>query len=1017
MFEENYTRSNKPKKNPFKDIAKKTILFFVLVGRAIKRAFHKAAVALHISRKNSHNANSGVSSETVVFDHVPSADHRSHSVSARLQETRAVPHISKEHLSGEGKEHINMFRPRRQKNGVFISVLLTAFKLILIGIFMVGAAGVGTIIGVAKAYMETTPTLDTQRIEDQAETSFIYDSNNEIITAYTGIENRDWASLDEIPEKLRQAVIAIEDVRFLNHDGVDLKRLLGAFLSNLMNDNVQGGSTITQQLIKNRMLTTERTYKRKIQEAYLAMQLEKEYNKDQILEAYMNTIFLGESNYGVKAAAQDYFHKSLDELTLRESAMIAGITQYPYSYDPRRCYYVKKDPKPVDDRTDKVLMQMYKAGFITKDEYDQAMKETVFVYDIADVSKMYDYPYFVEYAVYDVITHFLKQQSLQDTKENRAVIENEIRTSGYKIYTTVDPKVQIALQESINNWDDYPELKDENDAVKHSTNADGSVTETVEPQAAAVIVDHKTGQIKALVGGRPTPKVKKTLNRAYQTTMPVGSSIKPIAVYAPAIDKGASDGTVVPNMPVKIEGWDDGGKGYPSGGASKYGPVTLRTGLVSSLNSATAFTLLDLVKLDDSYNYLVGMGINPNHIQKTGSGLALGASGITPVEMAGAYATIANGGVYKEPLAFTRVEDKDGNVILNADDVRVENPVFKESTAFIVTDMLVNAVRSGTGKNAKIDGMTVGGKTGTNQDAKGVFFAGITPYYTATLWIGHDDYEPLKSDVYASSSAAPLWKDFMSKILEGMPDAKIIDKTPEELGLVEKDICSVSGKLATAACHADENHPPQKAYFIKGTEPTEECDVHQLVTICPDSGKIATPYCDGTLVPQSFVYLPADSIYWRYRSDEERIKYMPNLRLMPENGIPVTQIDPSDPIYYQFYCDIHNAEWFQEKSNRENAVNIANAQISTSGNVLSDPIYVMSSEDRNSLTNKIAELQQLIADVVSTSGAIEQKTSELKSLTDRLVVLYTPPPTPSPTPTPAPIETPAITETPTTTTP
>ena len=1000
MFEENNTRSNKPKRNPLKNIAKKIAVFFVSAGQAIKLVFHKATAAFHISRKNNHNISSSATSETVVFDHVPTNGHRAHAPSARLQETRAVPHISKEHLSGEGKEHINMFRPRRQKNGVFISVLLTSFKLILVGVFMVGAAGVGTIVGVAKAYMETTPTLDTERIEDQAETSYIYDMNGEQITAYTGIENRDWASLDEIPIKLQQAVVAIEDVRFYNHDGVDLKRLLGAFLSNLMNDNVQGGSTITQQLIKNRMLTTERTYKRKIQEAYLAMQLEKEYNKDQILEAYMNTIFLGGSNYGVKAAAQDYFHKSLDQLTLRESAMLAGITQYPYSYDPRRSFYVKKDPKPVNDRTDKVLMQMYKAGYITKEEYEQALKESVFVYDTADVSKMYDYPYFVEYAVYDVITHFLKLRGLQDTKENRADIENEIRTSGYKIYTTVDPKVQIALQDSINNWDDYPELEDESKAIKQSPNADGSVTETVQPQAAAVIVDHKTGQIKALVGGRPTPEVKKTLNRAYQTTMPVGSSIKPIAVYAPAIDKGASDGTIVPNMPVKIEGWDDGGKGYPSGGASKYGPVTLRTALVSSLNSATAFTLLDLVKLDDSYNYLVEMGINPNHIQKTGSGLALGTSGITPVEMAGAFATIANGGVYKEPLAFTEVRDKHNNVILSADDVRVENPVFKESTAFIVADMLVNAVKSGTGTKAKIDGMTIGGKTGTNQDAKGVFFAGISPYYTATLWIGHDDYAPLKSDVYASSSAAPLWKDFMSKILEGMPDAKIIDKTPEELGLVSVEICSVTGKRATEACKADQHHPPQQAYYVQGTQPAEECDAHQLITTCPVTGKIATPYCDQSLGQQSYLYLPADSIYWRFRSDEERNKYMPNLRLTPEIGVPITQLDPSDPSYYQYYCEIHNVAWAQEQTNRSNAINSANAQIGESNNVLSNPIYVMSSEDNTRLTTKIGELQQLIADVTSTSGAIEQKTSELKSLTDRLVALYTPTSTPTSTPTP-----------------
>lgn len=963
--------------------------FFMSVGRSVRHAFHRIVDALHIKKDGKSHPQQSVSSETVVFNSITNTDIRSHS--EKNPPAHIVPHISKEHLSGEGKEHVNMFRPRKQRNGVVINVVLTSFKLFLIVIFMIGAAGAGTFVGIAKAYMETTPTLDTEKIEEQAETSYLYDCNGAVITAYSGVENRDWASIEEIPVMLQKAVIAIEDVRFEFHNGVDFKRLLGAFISNLMNSNVQGGSTITQQLIKNKLLTTVRTYKRKIQEAYLAMQLEEEYDKDEILEGYMNTIFLGESNYGVKAAAKDYFNKDLDQLTLRECAMLAGITQYPYSYDPRRCYYKTKDPTPIVNRTNNVLLQMYKAGYISKDEYNAALNEKDNVVEVSEVTGMYDMPYFVEYAVYDVITHFLKQRGLQDTKENRAEIETEIRTSGYQIYTTVDRSVQEAVEESLSSWDDYPKLENESDAIKLSTNADGSVTQTVEPQAAAVVIDHSTGDLKAVVGGRDTPTVKKTLNRAYQTTMPIGSSIKPIAVYAPAIDKGASDGFVVPNMPVKIEGWDDdGGKGYPSGGASKYGPITLHNALVNSLNSATAYTLLNLVKLDDSFNYLVAMGINPLHIQKTAAGLSLGTSGITPIEMAGAYATIANGGVYKEPLAFTEVKDKDDNVILSASDVREERRVFQETTAYIVTQMLIDAVDHGTGTNAKISGMTIGGKTGTNQDAKGVFFAGISPYYTATLWIGHDDYKPLNRKVYASSSAAPLWKDFMSKILEGKADANIIDKTPEELGLVKVEICSVSGKLATDACRADPNHGSEWAYYIKGTEPTEACDVHYLLKFCPESGKIATPYCPeyDTLEEKSYIMLPSDSIYWQF-SEENRLKYMPNLIAAPEGGtLAEISLDVGSALYYQYYCDIHNEAWKQEQSYRADAVNNANAQIDASNNVLSNPAYVMSSEDRDSLTNKISVLQQVIADGTSTSGAIEQITSELKTLTDQLVALY-----------------------------
>jgi len=959
-------------------------------GRTVKRAFLNISAWLSGKKPANADKTQQASDETMVFDNSTNAEIRHHA--GRSSAAHPTPYISKAHLSGEGKEHINMFRPHRNRNGVLINIVLTSFKLVLVAIFMFGAAGFGTVVGIAKAYMETTPKLDTEKIQEQDETSYLYDCNGQKITSYSGSENRDWASLDEIPDMLQKAVISIEDVRFYKHNGVDFKRLFGAFVSNLMNSNVQGGSTITQQLIKNRLLSTERTYKRKIQEAFLAIQLEQEYDKDEILEAYLNTIFLGESNYGVKAAAQDYFRKSLDQLTLRECAMLAGITQYPYYYDPRRCLK-KNDMTPVNDRTNNVLTQMYKAGYITKEEYEYALNDTVKIYEESEVTGMYDHPYFVEYCIYDVITHFLKQRGLQDTKENRAAIENEIRTSGYQIYTTMDPEIQTDVENSLAEWTQYPKLKDESGAVKRTQNADGSITETKEPQAAAVVVDQKTGELKAVVGGRDTPKYKKTLNRAYQTTMPVGSSIKPIAVYAPAIDKGYSDGTVVPNMPVKIEGWnDEGGKGYPSGGSSNYGPITLHNALVNSLNSATAYTLLSLVGIDDSYNYLLSMGINPNHIQKTGSGLALGTSGITPIEMAGAYATIANGGEYLEPLSFTRVEDKDGNVILDASSIREKRRVFKESTAYIVSQMLIDAVDHGTGTNAKIKGMTIGGKTGTNQDAKGVFFAGISPYYTATLWIGHDDYKPLASNVYASSSAAPLWKDFMSKILEGKPDAPIIDKTPEELGLQKVEICSVSGKLATDACRADPKHGAEYCYFPIGTAPTEECDVHYLLKVCPASNKFATPMCENydTLPQNSYIVLPPDSIYWQYKSEEDRQKYMPNLIAGPADGTSFKDImnDPSSPYYYQYFCDVHTAGWWQEKTNRENAVNAANEQINASKAVLSNPAYALTPDDQTKLANLINELNQVIADAASTSGVIELKTDELRSFTSQLTAQY-----------------------------
>ena len=964
-------------------------VYFVSLWQKAKRG-----VLRILGRKTESSAPAGNINETQVFDSFveESSDaHRTQAVKSRpvQHKYRTVPNITKEHLSGEGKEHINMFMARRHQPGVVIGVLLTSVRLVFIAIFMIGAAGAGILVGVAKAYMETTPTLDTGKIEDQSQTSYIYDCNGKLITAYTGSENRDWATIDEIPKHLQDAVIDIEDVRFRYHSGVDVKRLVGAFVNNLMNSNVQGGSTITQQLIKNRLLSTERTYKRKIQEAYLAMQLEKEYTKDEILEAYMNTINLGASNYGVKAAAMDYFGKNLDQLSLRECAMLAGITRYPYLYNPRRCYYESHTPELINERTNNVLYQMYKAGDIDYNEYQDALDDNVSVVEKSKVNEMYEMPYFVEYAVYDVITHLLKQRNMQDNDQNRAQLETELRTNGYRIYTTVDPSIQKTVEQSLSNWDAYPKLEDENNSVIRYKNSDGTITEIKQPQAAAVVIDQLTGELKAVVGGRTTPTARKTLNRTYQMTMPVGSSIKPLAVYGPAIDKGYSDGTVVPNLPLAIDGWDSK-KGFPAGGSSNYGPVTLRTGVVQSLNSATAYTLMNLVGLDDSYNYLLTMGVNPAHINKTGAGLALGTSGITPIEMAGAYATIANSGVYMEPLSFTKVLDKDGNVILDASKIRNSRQVFKPATAWLLTDILENAVNSGTGKKAKISGMNVAGKTGTNQDAIGVCFSGYTPYYTMSLWIGHDNYKPLASNVYASSSAAPLWQHIMSQLVKGKENKPIIDKTPEELGLVKVKICSVSGKLATDACEADAKHKPVDAWFPADKVPTEKCDWHQTYPVCKESGKIATQYCpESDIEMKNLLFLPDDSIYWKL-TDAQRNKYLPGALHALSNGLSVDDLDPSMPEYYKYYCNIHTQEWNDEQVARNDAIDVAQTQIYNSRAMLTNPKYAMSMSDRQQLTNKINALSSLIKNSSSTTAAIEQSTEELRQLTEKLIAVYSP---------------------------
>ncbi len=975
--------------------------FFHKIGAFLKKTAEKIILFLKRAAKRAAALFGPKNRQTELIEQTRQFDSVENSLFAQTKKTaapapvRELPHISREHLSGEGKEHISMFTSRHRRPGFIISVLLTSFRLVLVGIFMIGSAGLGSLVGIAKAYAETTPTLDTAEIEEQAETSYIYDCNGKLITMYTGSENRDWASLGEMPKPLQEAVISIEDVRFYYHNGVDMKRLVGAFISNLMNSNVQGGSTLTQQLIKNSLLSTERTYKRKIQEAYLAMQLEQEYDKDKILEAYLNTVSFGGSNYGVKAAALDYFGKDLSQLSLRECAMLAGITQYPYKYNPRRCYYTAEDPSIINDRTDHVLRQMYYAGYITQAECESALNANVYVLPESRVNEMYEMPYFVEYAVYDVITHLLKLRGKEDTKENRAEIETELRTQGYRIYTTVDPDIQKTVEQCLADWDKYPKMKKSEDAVAKYENSDGSVSEVIQPQAAFVILDQKTGSLKAVAGGRTTPTAKRTFNRAYQNTMPIGSSIKPIAVYGPAIDLGTSDGTVVPNLNVPIEGWDSK-DGYPGGGSKYYGPVTLRTAMVQSLNSATAWTLLNLVKLDNSFNYLTTMGVNPSHISKTGSGLALGDSGITPIELAGAYGTISHGGIYLEPLSFTRVVDRDGNVILDAEKIRDQREVFQPSTAWLISDMLVNAVRSGTGKKANIDGVTVGGKTGTVQNATGVLFAGITPDFTATLWIGSDEYKPLARDVYASSSAAPLWKYIMSKVYETgeYPNkgGNILGAAPENLGLEQAELCSVSGGLATDACRADTARPPVKAWVKKSVE-LEECDMHDQFYICSESGKINIQYCPQDQVAlQSVLFLDAGSPYWKLKS--EKLKEYLGRFVFLKPIVPVRDMTPDMPEYSDYYCTIHTESWYNAYVLRRNAIDAANAQISESNAVLSDSTLSIPLQEQSDLSALISDLQALIASDTATAGAIEQKTDELKSFTDQLAALY--PALPSP---------------------
>ena len=752
---------------------------------------------------------------------------------------------------------LSLFKRRTRKPSFVLAVVINCFRLLMLLVLLLGLSGIGAIAGIAKTYVDTAPVLDLAKIDEQDQTSFFYDRDSNLITDYKGTENRIMVSIDTMPHRLRDAFIAAEDVRFRTHKGVDIKRIVGAFVTNFVSGSQQGGSTITQQLIKNTVLTNELSYKRKIQEAYLAMQLEARYTKDEILESYLNTIYLGENYYGVKVAAMGYFGKELNELTLRECAMMAGMTTNPYYYNARRNLYTRSAEgidyvARINNRTDYVLRVMYENQMITLKEFTEAQnpQSAAVLREDPESRALYPYVHYLEYAVRDTVKVLLKMNNLEDTAANRARMERELRTGGYKVYLALDTQIQKTLEDTLYNYKDYPKLRDPGTEVHRSRNADGTFTDIIQPQAAAVIVDYRTGELKAIVGSRTGPTTRKTLNRATDMNMPVGSSIKPIAVYAPAIDMGAGAGSIAYNMPLPIPGWrgNDGNDTWPEnyGGSSYRGPETFRTALVKSDNTAAAQVLMSYVGVERSVDYLRRLGVSDEHINATPFGVALGSSGITPLEMAVAFGVLANGGVYQEPISILGILDSNDKVIYDAHQSQERRQVFKPSTAWLTVDLMKEVVSEGTGRAARVSGQTVAGKTGTNSDQKGVFFAGMTGWYSGAVWIGHDNYKALSSRTTGGNSAAKLWQEFMQKIhtMQNLDNRDILQGGAEQYGLVRVTTCAVSGQLATEACRQDAmGYGTVTDYFARDAVPQVNCQMHYQQTVCTVSNQIAGPYC------------------------------------------------------------------------------------------------------------------------------------------------------------------------------
>lgn len=760
--------------------------------------------------------------------------------------------------------------------------------------------------GVYKGIVDSAPDIHDIDATPTGYLSTVLDNQgNETATLVASGSNRVYVTIDEIPLDLQHAFVAIEDARFYEHNGIDITGIVRAGITGITSGRFsQGASTITQQLLKNNVFTdwtSESSFadkmERKIQEQYLAIQLEKVEDKDWILENYLNTINLGQNTLGVQAASQRYFNKDVSELTLSECAVIAGITQNPSRYNP------VSNPDANAERRTKVLNNMLDQGYIDQADYDTAMADNVYdriqIVDSETASDNIN-SYFVDALTEQVIDDLMEVKGYTETQAYKALYEG-----GLTIYSTQDPSIQQICDEEVNNADNYGsetkyscsyrltiqkadgtyqnyseqtmlsyyqsknskynidfDSKEAVDAAIEQYKADimedgdtivpngESITYTMQPQASMTVIDQSTGEIKAIVGGRGDKTANKTLNRATDTKRQPGSTFKILSAYAPALDIGGMTlASVQDDAPytysnaahTPVNNYDKSYRGF----------TTIREGITYSINIVAVKTLTD-IGVDIGYEYLQNFGFSTLCDSDRTQALALGGitNGVTNLELTAAYATIANGGTYTKPRFYTKILDHDGNVLI--DNTPQTHTVLKETTAWLLTNAMEDVLTNGTGRPAHFNGMPQAGKSGTTSSDRDALFAGYTPYYTCVVWGGYDDNAELSYTTYPKT----LWKSVMGRIHENL-DYKDFDK-PD--GITTATVCKKSGKLAVAGlCDSDpRGSMVESEYFASGTVPKDYCDHHVRVTIDLSTGGIATDTCPEEL-RSSNVYITGGS--------------------------------------------------------------------------------------------------------------------------------------------------------------
>lgn len=654
-----------------------------------------------------------------------------------------------------------------------------------------------------------------------------------------GDENRVPVSYDQIPENLVHAAIAIEDKRFIEHHGVDWKRTAGAFLNMFLNmQDTYGGSTITQQLIKNLTKQNDITVKRKVLEIFRALELERNYSKEDIMEYYLNYIYLGEGCNGVSTAAQTYFGKSVSDLDLAECASLIGITNNPSMYNPYLSAATRANNKT---RQEIILDAMCKQGYITQEQCDAAKAEKLVFQRGEDEGRQYEvYSWYEDKLIEDVIS------DLQTTFDwSYEYAKQMFYSGGLKVYACIDVNAQSVVDDIYNDTESLP-----------YTSASGQ-----QLQSAIVLIDNTTGEVKAISGGIGTKTVNLGFSRATDAERPSGSSIKPLSTYGPAIDMGLiTPATVIDDSPYSYDG--KGGSPWPVNASGTYkGLTTVYEGLQNSINTVAVKIMANYISPQIAYDYLTQRlhlttlvdSMEVNGQVKTDIGLAqlaLGGQtkGVSPYEMAAAFSVFPRDGTYIAPRTYTKVLDSDGNVLL--DNSEQSSVAFKDTTAWYINYMLKNAVANGTGKNANFSGMTVAGKTGTTTSRKDLWFVGYTPYYTAAVWTGYDQQERLSSSL--GNPATTMWRKVMSRLHEGLAD-KDFDE-PSSAELVTVSYCKDSGMRPSQYCYDDiRGDRITTGVFVKGTEPTEECTIHKPVNVCTSA-----PILDSSGQPTGLYHLAGD---------------------------------------------------------------------------------------------------------------------------------------------------------------